>query len=167
MKILVVYYSLTGHTEGVAKAIAELHKADIQKIEDVHRGNNILGYLRCGFEVLLGLKGKIRHTITTPQDYDLVILGTPVWIMRLPSPMRTYIADHQGQFPKVAFFSTQGASGGKGVFKIMAKLIGKTPLATLEISEAELASNEDVAKIAAFVLATNQPVEPLAETPDE
>ncbi|MFT6896082.1 MAG: flavodoxin [Paraglaciecola sp.] len=163
MKVLVVYYSLSGHTESVAKAIAELHKADIQKIEDVFSRNNILGYLRCGFEVLLGLKGNIRHTISNPKDYDLVILGTPVWIMRLPSPMRTYITDHQGQFSNVAFFSTQGSSGGKGLFKIMAKLIGKTPLATLEITEAELTSNEDVAKIAAFVLATNQPVEPLAK----
>lgn len=166
MKILVVYYSLTGHTEGVAKAIAELHKADIQKIEDVYRRNNILGYLRSGFEVLLGLKGKIRHMIFTPQDYDLVILGTPVWINRLPSPMRTYIANHQRLFPKVAFFCTQGDAGGSGVFNIMAKLIGKTPLATLEITEAELASNEDIGKIAAFVLTTRQQLEPLSDTPD-
>lgn len=151
MKILVVYYSLTGHTEDVAKAIAELHKADVQKIEDVHRRNNVLGYLRSGFEVLLGLKGKIRHTTALPQDYDLVILGTPVWMMRLPSPMRTYIANHQRLFPKVAFFCTQGASGGKAVFSVMAKLIGKAPLATMEITEAELASGEDTAKIAAFV----------------
>ncbi|MFT4788701.1 MAG: flavodoxin [Paraglaciecola sp.] len=162
MKILVVYYSLTGHTESVASAIAELYKADIQKIEDVHKRLNILGYLRCGLEVMLGLKGKIHHTTSNPKDYDLVILGTPVWIMRLPSPMRTYITDHQGEFPKVAFFSTQGSSGGKEVFNIMAKLIGKTPLATLKITEAEFASNEDIAKIASFVLVTRQRMQPLA-----
>ncbi|MFQ3234789.1 MAG: flavodoxin [Paraglaciecola sp.] len=162
MKILVVYYSMTGHTEGVAKAIAELHKADIQKIEDVHKRNNVLGYLRSGFEILLGLKGRIRHTTSDPQDYDLVILGTPIWMMSLPPPMRTYIADHQRLFPKVAFFTTEGSSGGKGVFKIMAKLIEKTPLATLEITEAELNSNEDIAKIATFVLTTRQCTEPLA-----
>ena len=61
--------------------------------------------------------------------------------------MRSYIAAHANEFRDVAFFCTEGGSGGQRAFGQMKRLCGKTPLATLEITEAELSSGASDAKL--------------------
>ena len=151
MKTLIVYYSRTGHTEQIAEAIAADLEADIVRIEDLADRTGALGYLRSGLDALRGRSSSIRPTETDPADYDLVIVGSPVWSGRLSAPVRTYIADNKTALKDVAFFCTEGAYGGPRVFKTMQDLCGRHPIATLEVTGANLKSGDHIGKVDAFI----------------
>ena len=64
--------------------------------------------------------------------------------------MRTYISAQSAKFGDVGFFCTEGGAGGDGVFKQMAELSGKRPVATLIVTEAELKSSDYGDKLQQF-----------------
>ncbi len=70
------------------------------------------------------------------------MIGTPVWFWRLSSPVRSWLAQHRPQ-RRVAFFCTMGGSGAQRVFATMAALLGKPPVATLALTEAQIARGCD------------------------
>jgi flavodoxin len=142
MKTLVIYYSLSGNTQKVAEAIANLLKADINRLEDRRSRNGPLGMLLTIYQVLFSRPGKIRFANIDPSEYDLVIFGSPVWIMKLAPPMRSYILKEKDRFNQVAFFCTEGASGAPNAFKAMESLSTKKPVATLEITEGDIKSGQ-------------------------
>jgi multimeric flavodoxin WrbA len=73
---------------------------------------------------------EIRPTVKDPGQYDLVVLGTPVWASAMSSPLRTYITQNQGKFKRVAFFVTFGGSGVDPTLQGIAELCGQRPVAT-------------------------------------
>lgn len=150
VKVLVAYYSRTGRTKQVAETVAAGLEADPVPIEDVDDRTGALGYFWSGRDALFGRRGSIRPTEADPAEYDLVIVGTPVWAGRLSTPVRTYIADHRADLKQVAFFCTEGAYGGPRVFKTMNDLSGQDPVATLEITGGDLKSGRYRDKVRAF-----------------
>jgi len=57
-----------------------------------------------------------------PSDYDLIILGTPVWAHNMCSPLRSYIMAQKERFRAVAVLCTQGGSGAGKVVGDVARL---------------------------------------------
>ncbi|MBN1274674.1 flavodoxin [Candidatus Woesearchaeota archaeon] len=139
MKALVAYYSRTGNTQKVGRAIAKRLGADADDIIDRTPRKGLIGWLRGGRDAL-----RKRLTIITtkkrPEDYDLVIIGTPVWAATLAPAARTYLAEHR--LRKVAFFCTYGGKPGR-TFKDMESLSEK-PLATLGLRQKNLDDNRAV-----------------------
>ncbi len=82
------------------------------------------------------------------EEYDLAIIGSPVWAGRLSSPVRTYLVEHCRGIKDVAFFATYGISTGK-IFIQMEELT-KPPIATLKVKEEEIESNEYLEKVQEF-----------------
>lgn len=150
MRILVAYYSWTGHTKQIAEAIAKACDADLEEIQDVEDRAGFFGYLRSAYHALTKRIGRIRIAAKDPADYDLVVLGTPVWAWNLSPPMRAYVSEQAAKFGEVGFFCTEGGAGGDGVFKQMAELSGKQPVATLIVTEAELKSSNYGDKLQEF-----------------
>jgi len=150
--VLVAFHSRTGHTAEVAQNIAAGLNADVEQLREAEER----AYFRAGLDALLGRTCDLAGSITSPGNYDLVVLGTPVWAMNLPPPMRSYIVEHAGELPKVAFFCTEGGGGGNRVFGQMARLCGKSPLATLEVTEPEMKSGTSESKIKGFIDALSQ-----------
>lgn len=150
MRTLVVYYSLTGHTKGVAERIAGECNADIEKIKDVKTRTGAWAMFSSGGEALLKRPAVIQPTEKDSLQYDVVILGTPVWAWTMSSPMRAYITQHSSSFNRVAFFCTEGGTGGERTFGHMSDLIGKQPVATLEVTETDLKNGADSDKLKQF-----------------
>jgi len=139
MKTLIVYYSRTGHTDQLAREIAARCGADVEKIRDdgVDR-SGLWGYLRSGWQACSGATPAIRRATRNPGDYELVVIGTPVWNWSLAAPVRTYATRHAGQFKRVAFFCTEGGAGDSRAFAELQRICGKPPLATIAVKEGEL-----------------------------
>ena len=150
MKTLVVFYTRTNHTKSVAESIATKCGADVVQIKDAHHRTGVLNYFMLGKDAILKRLAKIQPVDKDAGDYDLIILGTPVWSFSVSSPMRAYIAEHSSSFNQVAFFCTEGGSGGERAFKQMSAMIGKQPVATLEVTEPDLKNGADKVKLAAF-----------------
>jgi flavodoxin len=127
MKVLVTYYSRTGNTRKVAEKIAKILKADLDEIKDLTDRSGPKGWLFGGRDASRKYPTEIRYK-KDPKDYDLVVIGTPIWAWTVTPAVRTYLS--QKKFPKVAFFATCGGSGIEKTFEEMERL-SKKPVAKL------------------------------------
>ena len=149
-RILVVDYSRTGNTHLLAKAIARGCGADLERIRDVRSRRGLWGYIRSAREAMKERPAEIRRPKHDPADYELIILGSPVWIGHISSPMRRYLADNTGKFSRIAVFVSEGGRGGPKVLAEMAALAQCPPLARLELRASDL-GDDLVHKVADFV----------------
>ena len=147
---LVVCYSRTGITDGVASRIAADCACDIERIRDPRPRGGLSGYLRSIFEAVTGRLPEVGPAARNPGDYELVILGTPVWAGHVSSPMRAYIRANGDRFGQVAAFCTMGGSGGDKVLDEIAALCNKRLLARLVLTAKEIRLDADGEKIGLF-----------------
>ena len=150
-KILVAYYSRTGTTKKVAQEIAKKLGCDSEEILDTVNRAGVIGYMRSGRDASMKKQTKLKKIKKDPADYDLVIVGTPIWSWTVTPPARTYLAENKKAFKKVAFFCTQGGSGSEKAFAEMAKECGKRPKATLVLLTKEVQAGGYDGRIAEFL----------------
>jgi flavodoxin len=137
-RILVIDYSRSGNTHKVAQAIAGACGADLEQIRDAKPRHGLWGWIRSGREAIRAIPGEIRSPRRDPADYDLVVLGSPVWASHVSSPMRAYLGERSGSLTRIALFVTEGGSGGPKALAEMSALAGRQPVATLEVRAKEL-----------------------------
>ncbi|MCK5832892.1 NAD(P)H-dependent oxidoreductase [bacterium] len=150
-KVLIVYYSRTGVTEKVAKKLAELLSADIEAITEERDRSGPIQYALCGREALKELEPPINTPSKNAGEYDLIILGTPVWASKISSPLRSYIAFQRDKMNAVAFFCTHQGSGGKGAFRSMEKAVNKAPAAVADFRRKRVLDDEFLPKLDSFI----------------
>lgn len=151
MNILIVYYSRTGATKKVALKLQDAFDfCDVEEIVCPEIKAGFWGALKAGYHTFKKLKTQIKPIKFDPNRYDLVMIGTPVWIGTMASPTRSYISRYKDQFKKVASFCTCGSRQDKTFGKIK-ELSGKEPVATLEILAKKVESEESEDRIRSFV----------------
>ena len=151
MSCLVVYYSRTGRTRKIGENIATEAKWDSEEIIDPKRRKGFIGFLKSGKDATLKKLADIKEIQKNPELYDLIILGTPIWNKRMTPAIRTYITELKDKLKNVAFFCTEGGSGGQKTFNSMAILCEKTPKSTLEITKSDIKNEEHIDKIKVFI----------------
>jgi len=151
MKTLVVVYSRTGNTFSVARRIAEDLEANLEVIDDKTNRKGVLGFLRSGYEALMRKIPTIADPKQNPGDYDLVIIGTPIWAGRMSSPIRAYLTRFNDRFKQVAFFATSGTGSHVKAFEEMAEISGTKPVATMELTMEQLKRGGDWESIKSFI----------------
>jgi len=140
-KYLVAYYSWTGNTAKVADLIAGTLSADIEEIQDVKPRGGLFAFAAAVVASVLQKSPPILPPTRNANDYDVVILGSPVWASNMATPMRSYLMRENPRIKRVALFCTLGGSGGKDALARMAALCGRTPLADLIVDRSSLASD--------------------------
>lgn len=138
VKILIVYYSRTGHTQQVAKSIAKELDADLEAIVDVKNREGVLNYLFSAWESFREKPTFIQTPINNPADYDLVVLGSPTWVGSMSSPMRAYINIQQKEFKEIALFCTSISPDNENMLQDMASLCEQESIASLIVTEEEI-----------------------------
>ncbi len=151
MKALVVYYSRTGTTKKIAEIIKTKLQCDIEEIITETKMAGLFGYMKCGFEAFFKKIPRIKPAKADPSDYDIIIIGTPVWAGNMSSPVRTYLTQNKERFKNVAFFCTYQSSGVSNVFKDMASLCGKESIVLLDVRAKEITEDDHTGKIEKFV----------------
>jgi len=149
-KILIVYYSRTGNTEKVASVLAKHLNAKKEKILDSENRGGFRGYLKSGAEAAWKSLPAIQLSRKKLENYDIIVIGTPVWSWNMASPVRTYLTMNKFKFKQTAFFCTMGGSGSKMAFNSMQKLAGK-PISTLELNAKEVSKINHSAKLKEFI----------------
>jgi flavodoxin len=133
LKSLVVYYTRTGNARFAAETIAAEIGADVQEVIDQKKRSGILGWLSGGKDAKQGKETQIAPTDKSPADYDLVIVGTPVWAGRPTPAITTYLKKNDLSGKKVAVFFTQGGKKSQGVEQTKALMPNSTYLGELSI----------------------------------
>lgn len=149
-RTLVVFFSRTGTTRTVAKRLASQLDADLEEIVDPTRRTGLVGWLRSGLEARRGWRAPIAPGRPCG-DYGLVVIGTPMWAGCLSSPVRAYLRQHRAELGDVAFFCTRGGRGDHQVFSQMEAEVGRAPVATLTVREADLHTSPSRRAVEAFV----------------
>ena len=134
MKTLIVYYSLEGNTEYVAKKIADVCGFDSLRLVPVKK------YPDSGFKKFLW-GGKSAVMAETPvlepytfdtDNYERIVFGFPVWAGNVTPPIRTFVKDNDLKGKRIAAFACQSGSGAE-------KALGKLKAAIgIDDLEAEL-----------------------------
>lgn len=153
-RILVVYYSRTGHTRKVALEIASALKADVEEAADHDDRRGFLGYLRSGRQAFFRRIVPIAPAEKQPGPYELVVVGTPIWNISVSAPVRSYLREHRREIRATAFFCTCDGMGVERVFDQMAIESGLNPVAKLAVTAADLdtdSARQAVAKFASDI----------------
>lgn len=137
-KVLIVYYSRTETTKKLANRLAEKISADVEEIRDTVDRKGSMGYLMAGRDATLRKLTVLEPLSTNISDYEIVIIGTPIWSWNVSVPVRTYLTEHKNEFSEVAFFCTMGGSGDVRAFTEMAQIIKKEPKTTLALKTVEV-----------------------------
>ncbi|MCV2371301.1 flavodoxin family protein [Roseateles oligotrophus] len=151
MKTLLVYYSRSGNTRKLAQQLAEQCGADIEQIIDQRERTGLVGYFRSALEALLGIRPPIHASKFKPQDYELIVIGGPIWFWNMASPVRSYVVQHGANFNRVAFFLTCGGSGQEKVFADLERLCGRRACARLALTEHQLHQYRQSSALGRFV----------------
>jgi flavodoxin len=146
MKALVIYYSRTGRTKKVAETIADVLTCDKEEIIDTQKRSGPIGFLRSGYQARQKSLINIKEPRKDLLEYDLVIIGTPVWAGTVSSPVRTFIYTYRDRLNAIAFFSTHGGDESQKEFSEMEAICRKRPVGTLSFSAKNIDANriEDI-----------------------
>lgn len=140
-RILVVYFSRSGFTGGIAKEVAAISGADIEEVMDEESPGQKKSYFRRVCEATFHLLTSNKKPDRQPASYDVIAIGTPIWCWNMSSPIRTYIKNNREQFKKVAFFCTYGGNGKERVFQDMEKLAQHNSVCKLALTDSEIEAN--------------------------
>ena len=150
MKALVVFYSMTGNTEKVARELARRLEADIEVIEGRAKRSGAIGRLRSVFEAIFKIPAENFPSTREDADYDIVVLGGPVWAKNMASPVRAFIRSEGAHINNLAVFCTEMGSGGAHVLDQMAALWGGAATAKMTITDDEIKSDMLHKKVSEF-----------------
>ena len=134
MKSLVVYYSFSGNTRLIAEAVAGEINADIEELKPKKPLNaSGAGYIMWGLRQLVSQSKPpllpLEHRV---EDYDLIIIGTPVWSYTVAPPIRTFLEEQQINNKQIALFCCHGGNYGKTIENMKNSLTGNKIIGTTD-----------------------------------
>ncbi|MGC4019719.1 MAG: flavodoxin [Muricomes sp.] len=108
MKALVLYYSYSGNTDIIARKISEALDCDIARIQTVTPYSEDFDTVvkQSEKEIKKGYEPEIEQLTYNPEDYDIVILGFPVWWYTFAPPVKTALSAVNWQAKAVYTFAT-------------------------------------------------------------
>jgi flavodoxin len=139
-RFLIAYYSWTGTTAKVAQALASRLGAGLEAIAEVRPRLGSGGHVRSVFEAVFKMAPAIAPSSKKAADYDVVILGSPVWAQDIASPMRSYIRRERNGIRQLALFCTQMGAGGQAVVRQMAALAKRPSIGDLVLLDEDVKS---------------------------
>ncbi|SCY91178.1 flavodoxin family protein [Alkaliphilus peptidifermentans] len=115
LKAIVVYYSFEGNTKLMAEVMAEAIGADLLGIKPVKemKSKGFSKYLWGGSQVIMSKKPELEPLNLDPANYDVIIIGTPVWAWTYVPPIATLLDTVDFKNKGIGLFSCHGGQNGK------------------------------------------------------
>jgi hypothetical protein len=148
--VLVVFYSLTGTSRNLAKILCMQQDWHMGEVTEAGGRASAWGNLRCVFESVLRLRPSVRYSGPAPEDFAIVVLVSPIWLMRLAGPMRSFVANFRKRLPEVAVVSVMGGSGEPDAPAEIARLVGRAPVLSTTFTAREVQDGSCAARLQAF-----------------
>lgn len=150
MKTLVVYYSRTGYTKKVAEGLTKLLDCDSEEIFDMIDRKGIIGYIRAGRDSIKKNSTKIKKIKHDPTEYDLVLVGGPIWGWNIAPALRAYLINNKNKIKKLGYFYTGGNYCPKTI-PIVEEVSGIKTIGTLELKMLDVKKDLHENKLKEFV----------------
>ena len=98
--------------------------------------------MRAGRDSWTGRLPPIEVNGAPPDGYDFVLVMGPVWVGHASTPIRAYLAQNRGKFPRLAFVLTCGNVASTRAFQEMSDLAEMKPEAVFAIRERDVRKQE-------------------------
>lgn len=112
MKTAIVFFSLEGNTKLVAEKLAQHLTSDLIPLIPVQEypTGNVSKYFWGGKSAVFKEHPKLEPYRFHAEEYDLVLIGSPIWASTYAPPLRTFLREHSLRNKKIAIFAC--CSGG-------------------------------------------------------
>lgn len=124
-KAIIIYFSRTGTTKGLAEAAAAATGADLLELtlKDPYADDYsaMTGIARS--ERANNARREIAAAIPDLSGYDVVVIGSPYWWGGLSIPMRTFLMDHPLAGKRVLPFCVSASSSPSGAWPMCALFV--------------------------------------------
>lgn len=111
-KALIVYFSYSGTTAGVANRLRKITGADVLRIREKNRYSD--DYEKTATRAQREMQKKSRPAITSAvlnmKDYDVIYVGYPIWWHSTPKVIDTFLSKYNLKGKTVIPFCTSGGS---------------------------------------------------------
>lgn len=146
MKTVFIYFSLTGNLDLVANQYKE-KGIDVIKVELLKKfpKTKFFMILKGGFLAAKNAKTPIKDVNLDITNYDLVIIGSPIWNGRLSSPINTVLDRLDLTNKQVEFVFSAGSGEGKKALEKVNSLYNNPKVTFLKEPKKY---NEELKKIA-------------------
>ena len=116
MKYLVTYFSASGVTAGIAKAVAEVSGDDSFEIRpEIPYSDADLRWMNpmacCNREKLGKKDVPVSGRVENMNEYDVIFIGFPIWYGCAPNVVNTFMKGYDLSGKKIVVFATSGGSG--------------------------------------------------------
>lgn len=115
MKTLFAFYSHEGNCRELAAVMAEAVGGEVMELRPAVPKvppSGIMKYYRGGKGVILGERPELLPLTHDAREYELVVVGWPVWFFGVAPPARTFIESVDWSGRRAALFSMH--RGGQG-----------------------------------------------------
>ncbi|MCM1990939.1 flavodoxin family protein [Oceanirhabdus seepicola] len=121
-KSVVVYYSFEGSTKRLAEKLSEELNCDSLEIKVVKEitTKGFSKYIWGGRQAMMKKKPELKSYDLDLEQYDNIIIGTPVWAGTVTPPIRSFFERENIENKKIAFFCTHQGGMGKVTEKFKA-----------------------------------------------
>ena len=125
MKNLVIFYSLEGNTKLIASTIARAINADVLelKTKKKYSDKGFKKYFWGGKSVIFKEKPELLEVNKNIEDYENIIIGTPIWVGTYAPPFNTFFKENKIQGKNIALFACHGVGGATKFFNNIKKEI--------------------------------------------
>jgi len=149
-KVLVVVYSYTGTSRKAAELLCSQQGWRLEEISEVRARRGASGNLRCLLDSLFRRSPEVRYDGPSPQDFDAVVLVSPIWGQQLAGPMRSFVARRREHLPDVAVVSVMGGSGAPNAVAEIGRILGRAPILSTAFTMREVDNGSFAARLQAF-----------------
>lgn len=126
-KPLILYYSLQGNTKFVAEALAEALNGELVRLttDDEPRGKSTFGgILWFVWQRIRGKMPTLDPLRVNLQDYDKIVLGSPVWGSGHALLLETFFNQYQLLNKQIALFCTCQGDAEQALDGMAERLVG-------------------------------------------
>ncbi|MBP3710199.1 MAG: flavodoxin [Treponema sp.] len=122
---LVIYYSLEGNTDYVAKLAARKLQADIVRIEPIkaYPRKGFRKFLIGGRDAVFSVHVQLQTVLPDFSQYAKLLIGTPVWAGTMAAPMNTLLHSAKIRGKHIALFACSASGNAKKCFAKMKALL--------------------------------------------
>ncbi|MPM39320.1 hypothetical protein SDC9_85953 [bioreactor metagenome] len=124
MKTLILYYSYEGHTKLLADYLAVQLHCDIERIMPVKemKSTGFSKFFWGGSQVVMNIKPTIAELAHRPEDYDQILIGSPIWAGNYAPAIGTLLNSGLISNKKVGYFYTHEGGEGRSVDRFIQNL---------------------------------------------
>jgi hypothetical protein len=149
-EVLVISYSYTGNCRKLAQLLCSQQGWPMAEISDGSPRIGPQGMARCLIDSWLHRRPLIHYDGPPPEQFDAVVLVSPIWSYRLAGPMRSFVTLMRERLPDVAVVSVMGNSGAPNAVAEIGQLLDRSPILSIAFTTREVKDGSCASWLQAF-----------------